>query len=758
MRYFYLFVLAVLFSCQAQEKSTTVSSDSATQSLCDFVNPFIGSSSVGNLMIGTTSGGNTYPGAVLPFGMASVSPHTDSMAPSGYYHGKEYIYGFGHVHLSGVGCQDLGNIVLMPSQGKVIPDLGSNRSKFNGEVASPGYYKVDLDGPDVTAEMTATIRSGLSKYTFHAGGDSSNIIIDLTQGAMPKLVSMPPQKGAVKIISDTEVEGFNYSGDFCYGKSFHAVYFVAQFSKPAVKTGTWKDKKLSDKKENSGDSFGAYFTFKTTKDESVLVKVGVSYVSIKNARENLNAEQNGFEFEKVWSKARAYWEKDLSKVKVEGGSVKQKQIFYTGLYHMLMHPNVFSDVNGEYQSMRNYPSQSGGKILKAEGYTRYTVFSLWDTYRNVHPFFSLVYPERQRDMVMSLVGMYEESGRLPKWELAGGETFTMVGDPSLPVIADAYIKGIKDFDTEKAFEAMMTNASQTDPVIRPGLRSYLKYRYIPMDDKGEWLWGAVSTTLEYNFADWSLAQYAKALGKEKEHEEFLRRSMFYRNLYDPRTGFLRPKMKNGAWYSPFNPDTVQGTDLDFPGAGGPGFVEGNAWHYKFFVPHDIPGLISLMGGEKKFVERLNECFEKKQYNLWNEPDMAYPFLYAYVKGEAWRTQKEVRNQMETNFDITPSGIPGNDDCGTISAFYVLGAIGFYPSCPASEWYEMCSPVFDKITIQLNPKYYKGKEFIIETKNNSRENIFIQSSTLNGKMFDKQQINHRDIVNGGKLILEMGAKH
>ena len=347
---------------------------------------------------------------------------------------------------------------------------------------------------------------------------------------------------------------------------------------------------------------------------------------------------------------------------------------------MLMHPTIFSDVNGEYPGMRPYPSHQPNKTYKAEGYTRYSVFSLWDTYRNVHPFFSLVYPERQLDMVKSLIGMYEESGRLPKWELASGETNTMVGDPSLPVISDSYIKGVKNFDTEKAYLAMKNNADKIDNVkIRPGLRSYLKYGYIPEDDKGEWLWGSVSTTLEYAYADWSFAQFCLALGKKEEYKKYYNRSLSYKNLYDSISCFMRPKNKNGTWYAPFNPDTLQGGDLDFTGAGGPGFVEGNAWHYQFFVPHDILGLKKLMGGSEIFVSKLQECFDKNNYNLWNEPDMAYPFLFDYIEGEGWRTQKEVRKQMELNFDITPQGIPGNDDCGTISAFYVFSACLLYTS-------------------------------------------------------------------------------
>jgi predicted alpha-1,2-mannosidase len=736
--------------------------------LCvEYVNAFIGTSAVGNAIIGTTSGGNTHPGAVRPFGMVSLNPHNDCNAPNGYFFGRPYIYGFGHVHMSGVGCPDLGNVVIMPGKGAIKTNPEGYKSAYRNEVAYPGYYKVDLIDDDVKAEMTTTLRSGISKYTFNKGSDSSNILIDLSQGIFPKLVSNPPKEGHLKIINDNEIEGYNYSGDFCHGKSFQAVYFVARFSKKASTYGFWKDSIVSAFKagdtfktaEVDGKSFGAFFSYKTKPGEEIYIKVGISYVSTENARLNLDTEQAGWDFQKIKTESSQEWEHALSKIEVTGGTEKQKTIFYTGLYHMLFHPNVFSDVNGDYQAMRPYPSHALNGIKKS-AFTRYTVFSLWDTYRNVHPFFSLVYPSRQLDMVKTLIEMGAESGRLPKWELAGGETFTMVGDPALPVIADTYIKGIKNFDTGKAFRVMQKNADTTEdskPTIRPGLRSYLHYGYIPQNDTREWLWGPVSTTLEYNFADWSLAQFAQAIGQPKAHDAYLKRSLFYKNYYDSVTGFLRPKNKDGSFFSPFKPDTLQGTDLKFKGAGGAGFVEGNAWHYQFFVPHDIDGLKVLMGGDKQFVSKLQNSFDRNKYVLCNEPDMAYPFLFDYVAGEGWRTQREVSKQLETHFGTGPDGLPGNDDCGTLSGFYVFAAMGFYPACPASEIYQVCSPVFDKITIHLDTDFYKGSKFVIQLKNNTQKNRYIQSVALNGLPYNKQFIDHKDIVNGGLLEFVMGAK-
>lgn len=733
-------------------------SEKSSTTYINFVDPFIGTSAAGNPTIGTTNGGNTFPGAVRPFGMVSVSPHNDSVAPSGYYSGKKYLYGFGHVHLSGVGCQDLGNIVLLPTQGKIKPSFKDARTTYTKEEASPGYYKSELLDFNVKAEMSATTRSGISKYTFLNKSDSANILINLVQGVMPKSPTEPPFEGEVKIVSPTEVEGFNYSGDFCSGKSFHPVYFVAVFSKPSVKSGVWKNNTVIQKPNEKGKNLGAWLTFQTEKNESILVKVGISYVSVANARSNLKAEQDGFNFENIKKEAAQDWENHLSRIRVEGGSEKEKRIFYSGLYHMLLHPNVFSDANGDYIAMKSYPAHKDNGVRNAKGYTRYSVYSLWDTYRNVHPFFALVYPERQSDMVKSLLGMYEESGRLPKWELASGETNTMVGDPAIPVIADSWIKGIKDFDKELAFRAMYTNATSKDTLkIRPGLSSYLKYKYIPEDDKGEWLWGSVSTTLEYNFSDWCFAQFCHSTGKDSVYNAMIDRSGYYKNLFDPGKLMFRSKKKDGTWLEPFDPLTLKGGDLDFPGAGGPGFVEGNAWHYNFFVPHDIPGLKQLMNGEANFASHLDKCFAEGHYVLWNEPDMANPFLYDYLSPNyLWKTQKEVRFQMEKNFNDSPEGIPGNDDCGTISTFYVFGAMGFYPCCPASDEYQMCSPLFEKVTIDLNPKYFAGKQFIIQTINNSPADMFIRKAMLNEKEIIPSTLKHKDIISGGKLVLTMSS--
>jgi predicted alpha-1,2-mannosidase len=733
-------LLCFLFFLLVSYKGTIKANEKRCSSFDDptrYADPFIG----------TSNSGNTYPGVVAPFGMVSVSPHTNLSQATGYTYGESSVYGFGHVHLSGIGCSDLGQIVVMPTTGKIKPDHEIHKSGFSEEEASPGYYKVLLTDYSVKAEMTCTNRTGLSKYTFPSSNDNANILFNVGQALTPT------EDAYVKIISDTEVEGWNTSGNFCDAKNKQTVYFVAKLSKPAKKMGVWKDKKSFDSLQKKGIDVGAWFSFSTYEGEAILVKVGISYVSMDNARLNLQTEQPDFNFDKVKTAVKNDWQKNLSKIRVYGGTEKQKKIFYTSLYHMLIHPNILNDVNGEYPAMMSKAK------MKAEGYNRYTVYSLWDTYRTVHPFFCLAYPDRQLDMVTSMLEMYKECGWLPKWELAGSETSVMVGDPAIPVIADTYIRGLIQFDTALAWKAMTKGANVTEVrnKLRPGLENYLKYGYIPQDDKGEWLWGSVSTTLEYAISDWTLAQFAEATGRENDYKEYLRRSTFYKNLYDSKTGFIRAKNKDGSWLEPFEPEAMSGGDLSFPGSGGPGYVEGNAWHYSWFVPHDVYGLMELMGGKEAFVKRLQECFDKGQYVLWNEPDMNYPFLFDYIEGQGWRTQKEVRSQLEKHFNTGPAGIPGNDDCGTISGFYVYSAMGFYPACPANPLYQLCSPIFDRIEIDLDQRYYKGKQFVIEVKNNSSGNMYIQSMTLNEKEYDKQMLSHEDIINGGTLVMQMGNK-
>ena len=714
-----------------------------SQNYAEYVNPFIG----------TMSGGNTFPGAVVPWGMVSVSPHNNLNAASGYVYNPNmstnpsFISGFGHTHISGPGCPDFGSAVLMPTTGEIELDEVDFRSFYDSEEAKPGYYKTMLVKYQIKAEMTATTRTGISRYTFPARNGDANIMINASSNLSPRR-----KRGKIKNISNTEVEGWNMSGEFCLGGNEQITYFVAQFSKPADSYGTWNAGQISSAIEESGNDVGAFFKFTTSADEAIFVKVGISYVSIENARLNLQVEQiiNNKGFEEIKTEAFNAWNKALSRITVEGGTEDQKTIFYTALYHMLIHPNVFNDVNGAY------PAMGHGEIKSAEGFTRYTLYSLWDTYRTVHPLLTLVYPEKQLDMVKSIIAIYEEGGWLPKWELASGDIFGMVGDPAALVIVDTYLKGVTQFDTKTAYEAMIKSATQTPNRIRPGLRAYLNYEYIPMDDKmGEFVWGAVSTTLEYNLADWTIAQLAKAWGRQSDYFEYMRRAGFYKNLFDSTTGFLRPKNADGSWYEPFDPSALNG-ELGWEGSGGPGYVEGNAWQYTFFVPHDVYGLRDLFGSDEAFVEKLQETFDNGQFGLWNEPDFAYPYLFTYIEGEEWRTQKEVRASLKKYFGTGPGGLPGNDDAGTTSGWYVFSAMGFYPDCPGSIRYSIGSPIFDRVTITLNKNFYPGEKFVIQANNNSDENIYIQSVSLNGERYSKPYLNHIDIISGGTITLEMGS--
>jgi len=722
------------------------------QDLTGYVNPFIGTAR-------NTDCGFTNPGAVRPWGI-SLSPlniydtlrNRNWRMPSPYIYGRKKISGFSHLNLSGTGCPDEGTFTLMPTTGNLELSPEKYWSDYSSESASPGYYAVKLNRYNIKVELTTTLRTGISRYTFPQG--RSNILINLG-------LSLTNRKGGVvRRVSDTEVEGFKSFGGMCGTSSTaQTVYFVARLSKKPVSCGIWNEGDIFPEfqREMAGNDIGAYFTFNTEDNEVILVKVGISYVSTENARLNLETEQPAFDFDGTRDASLKAWNNELSKIRVEGGTTDEKTMFYTALYHMLLHPNIYSDVNGEYSVLQSsgINTRDSNRILKAECFDYYTIFSLWDTYRNLHPFLSLVYPDKELDMVRSMLAMYEESGWLPKWVLGGMETYIMVGDPAIPVIADTYLRGIRDFDVELAYKAMVHDASSPEAgnPIRPSLDNFLKYGYIPEDKANKrQVSGSVSTAQEYCIADWDLAQMAQSLGREGDYKRFYARSMLYKNYFDAGTNFLRPKLADGSWFKPFCPSD-NGGSLNSK----PGFVEGNSWHYTFFVPHDIPGLIKLMGGPKKFTEKLAICFDSCYFNLGNEPDMAYPYLFNYVKGEEWRTQKYVREMIYKNFSNSPDGLPGNDDCGTTSACLLFAMMGFYPTCPGDMDFQIASPLFDKITISIDPSFYPGREFVIEARNAGKNNCYIKSMKLNGKPYKKYTLNHYDIVKGGKLSFVLKEK-
>ena len=632
----------------------------AQKKIIDFVNPFIG----------TTNFGATNPGAIVPQGMVSVVPFNVTGSEKNTYDkdarwwstpyswNNKYFTGYSHVNLSGVGCPELGVILVMPTTGKPTADLKKYGSMMSRQKASPGYYSCKLDKYNILTEVTATKRTGLSKFIFPEG--QSNILIDLGNG-------LTNETGAyLRIINDKEVEGWRMTGTFCYhGATEQPVYFVARFSKPAKNFYAWKkmpvmkaEKAWSSTsnrfkfyqnftKPMAGDSIGACFSFETAHNEAIMVKVGISYVSIENARLNLEAEQNSFNFEKTRQEAKEEWTSALSKIKVEGGTDDQKTVFYTALYHMNIHPNIINDVNGQYPMME---TDAIGQLNQDQN--RYTVFSLWDTYRNFHPFMALVYPDLQLDMVHSMIDMYKESGWLPKWELNGKETYTMNGDPAFPVIVDTYMRGLTDFDVDAAYEAMMKSATtpQKDNKIRSNADFYNKHGYMPLLEKFD---NSVSIALEYYIADWNLGQLAKALGKTKDYEKFNNRSLQYINYFDKKEyKMIRPKLADGSFLTPFDPK--QGENFEPV----PGFHEGTAWNYTFCVQHDIPGLIKLMGGKKRFARTLDNVFKDSLFDMTNEPDMHYPYLFNYIKGEEWRTQETVSKLISAHFKNTPDGLPG----------------------------------------------------------------------------------------------------
>ncbi len=728
----------------------------SAQQPVDYVNPFIG----------TSNYGTTNPGAVCPQGLMSVTPFNVMGSESNkfdkdsqwwsapYTSDNNYFTGFAHVNLSGVGCPELGGLLLMPTAGDLNVDYSQYGSAYTEEVAKPGYYGTKLTKHGIKAEATASMRTGLSRFTFPAG--KGNILLNLGEG-------LTNETGAtVRIVNDTEIEGSKLMGTFCYNpQAVFPVYFVMKVSKAPKQMGYWKKQrpmkgveaewdgysgkyKLYTKynRDMSGDDVGVWFTYDNEANEVIEVKMGVSFVSIENARLNMNTEQPDFNFDKVSKAAREQWNSDLSRVLVEGGSKDEKTIFYTALYHMLIHPNILQDVNGEYPMMESL------KTGKTSG-NRYTVFSLWDTYRNVSQLMTLLFPERQVEIIRTMVDMYKESGWLPKWELFGRETLTMEGDPSIPYIVDAWMRGIRDFDVETAYQAMRKGATTPGEfnLMRPDANDYFTKGYVPLREKFD---NSVSHALEYYIADWNLSKFAQSLGKKEDAKLFYDRSMGYKHYYSKEYGTLRPILPDGTFYSPFDP--LQGANFE----PSPGFHEGNSWNYTFYVPHDIAGLTKLMGGKKQFVDKLQMVFDKKYYDMANEPDIAYPYLFSNFKGEEWRTQKTVRGLLRDYYHNAPNGLPGNDDTGTMSAWAVFAMMGFYPACPGDVNYTLTSPLFDKVTIKLNPDYYKKGELVIGTNRSHADEIYIQEVKAGSKKLNGYFISHDELVNAGSIEYKLKA--
>lgn len=724
------------------------------QDVTTYVNPFIG----------TTNFGTCNPGAVVPNGMMSVVPFNVMGSDDNTYdkdarwwstpydNTNSFFTGFAHGALSGVGCPEMGSILTIATSGDLDVNYRNYGSRYSNETASPGYYSLSLDKYGIKAEATATPRSSVERYTFTSEG-TGNIILNLGEG-------LTNESGAtVRKVSDTEVEGVKLLGTFCYNpQAVFPVYFVARVSKRPSAQGYYKLQRpmmgveaewtpdngnyklyTSYGRELSGDDIGYWYTFDNlSTGESIEVKIGISYVSIENARKNLNEEQtDGDDFDSINAAAKSDWQKILSRIRVEGGTDEQKTVFYSALYHALLHPNLLSDVNGEYPMMEN-----SGAIGRSN-YDRYTVFSLWDTYRNLHQLLTLVYPEKQIDMVRSMVDMSREWGWLPKWELYGRETFTMEGDPAIPVIVDTWRKGVRDFDMDAAYSAMKKSATESGKVnrMRPDVDPYIERGYIPLgfyagDNSGD---NSVSHALEYYVADNALAWLANERGDYAFADSLKARSLGYRHYYSNESGTLRPINPDGSFLTPFNPR--QGENFEPV----PGFHEGSAWNYTFYVPHDIEGLTQLMGGKRKFVEKLQSVFDNGLYDPANEPDIAYPYLFSRFKGEEWRTQKIVTELLDRHFTTKPDGIPGNDDAGTMSAWAVFSMMGFYPDCPGEPFYTLTTPVFDEIEIDTA----KGLLRISKSGNG-----YIKRIKLNDKPYSKFRVSHDELIDGGTLKIEL----
>jgi predicted alpha-1,2-mannosidase len=726
----------------------------SAQKPVDFVNPFIG----------TSNYGTTNPGAVCPQGLMSVTPFNvmgssankfdkDSQWWSAPYTSDNSVFtGYAHVNLSGVGCPEMGSLLLMPTTGELDVDYRNYGSEYKDEVAYAGYYTNFLTRYGIKTEATASMRTGLTRYTFPKG--ESHLLLNLGEG-------LTNETGAtVRIVSDTEIEGSKLLGTFCYNpQAVFPIYFVMKVSKAPKNIGYWKKQREmkgveaewdpdSGKykiykgytREMSGDDVGVWFSYDTDENEQIEVKMGVSFVSIENARLNMNTEQPGFEFDKVRSEASDMWNADLSKVMVEGGSYNDKVIFYTAMYHLLIHPNIIQDVNGEYPMMESL------KVGKTSG-NRYTVFSLWDTYRNVSTLMTLLYPEKQLDIIRTMIDMYKESGWLPKWELFGRETLTMEGDPSIPYIVDAYMRGLRDYDVETAYEAMKKGANTPGEfnLLRPDNDDYMTKGYVPLKEQYD---NSVSHALEYYIADYNLSLLADALGKKEDAKLFRERAMGYKHYYSKEYGTLRPIMPDGTFYSPFDPK--QGENFE----PSPGFHEGNAWNYTFYVPHDIKGLARLMGGDNKFVDKLQSVFDNGYYDMANEPDIAYPYLFSYFKGQAWRTQKTVSELLSKYYHNAPNGLPGNDDTGTMSTWAIFSMMGFYPACPGDLDYVITSPTFDKITISLDKKFYPKGELVIEAPRSNESDIYIKDVYAGEKKLGKYTISQKDLVDAGTLKYQL----
>ena len=731
-------LLALSLLCAALAASCGTQTDSPPK-YTRYVDPHIGSGGHGHVFVG----------ANVPFGLVQLGPSNIPQTwdwCSGYHISDSTIIGFSHMHLSGTGIGDLGDVNLMPATGDVPLSRGTAGDYRSGqyslfrratETVKAGYYAVRLDRYNIDVALTATKRVGFHKYTFPAATDAK-VIVDLENGQAWDR----PVEGFIVQENDTVVSGYRYSTGWANDQR---VFFTAVFSKPLKRfVATAPDESGSDAAvEKKGEKIYGLAFFDMQEGEELYVKVALSPVSIGNAKLNMAAELPGWNFAQTVQQADEAWNRELSKITVETTDESLKRTFYTALYHTMIAPSEFCDVNGDYRS-------ADGQTHAAEGFTNYTTFSLWDTYRAAHPLMTIIHPEKMNDVVNTMLAIYRQQGKLPVWHLMGCETDCMVGNPGIPVVADALLKGYSGFDHEQAFEAMRHSAMLDER----GLKYLKEYGYIPYDKEEEGL----AKCMEYAIADWSIAQAAQALNKPDDYRYFLRRSKSYVQYFDPATGFVRGRSSDGAFRPNFNPFESVHRDNDY--------TEGNAWQYTWLVPHDIPGLVELFGGHEPFIRKLDSLFIAEgslgehaspdisgligQYAHGNEPSHHIIYMYPYV-GQPWKTADKVRETLSTMYHNNPDGLAGNEDVGQMSAWYVLSAIGLYQVEPAGGKYIFGSPIVDRAVI----KVADGQTFTIEALNNSADNKYIQRVVLNGQPYEHYYINFRDIVNGGTLTFVMG---
>jgi predicted alpha-1,2-mannosidase len=740
-----------------------------TEKLVQFVKP----------IIGTQRMGHTYPGATVPFGMVQLSPETDTLSyeQNGKYNGDVYKYcagyqyedktitGFSHTHFSGTGHSDLGDFLVMPTVGalKLNPGTADKpgsgyRSAFShqNEVSEANYYKVKLDDNNILAEMTTSSRVGFHQYTFPKS-DQSHIILDLMAG----IYNYPdkPIWTYLRIVNDSTVVGYRQTNGWARTRT---LYFAMSFSKPfkshgfknyskaEVYRGFWgKFNQNKNFPEIAGKQLKAYFDFNTTEGEKVQIKFALSPVSMEGAMNNMKAEIPGWDFEKVKKDGQEVWEKELNKIVIKGNQT-MKENFYTSMYHTMINPTMYMDADGQYKGLDQ-------NVHKADGFVNYTTFSLWDTYRALHPLFNIIQPKRNADMIKSMLAHFDQSPEhmLPVWSNSGNENWCMSGYHSVSVIADAVIKGNVNFDANKALDACVTTAHKRD---YEGIGEYLDKGYISDEKAGI----SVSSTLEYAYDDWAIAQLAKKLNRNDIYEEFIKRSQNYKNVYDAKLGFMRPRLADGTFRKAFDPLSTHNA----------GFIEGNSWNYTLFAPQDPKGLIKLMGGEKRFLPYLDSLFTMHladkyfaeteditrdgiigNYVHGNEPSHHVAYLYNWTS-KPWKTQERVRMILPLMYKPTPDGLGGNDDTGQMSAWYIFSSLGFYPVAPGSDQFSLGSPAVNGAVISLE----NGKKFNITVKDQGPKNVYVKSVTLNGKTLKGYSLSNSEIMNGGDITFLMSSKH